>query len=86
MTYDEKIRDFLEEDLKSNYEYLRTYSLFILGLCTSEGTLLLRNDLLSNQIVLGLVSINTFTLTIISIFMVKTFIDVSNLKEKLKIL
>lgn len=86
MTDDEKIRDFLKEDLKSNYEYLRTYSLFILGLCTSEGTLLLRNDLLSNQIVLGLVSINTFTLTIISIFMVKTFIDVSNLKEKLKIL
>ncbi|TAF75071.1 MAG: hypothetical protein EAZ53_07010 [Bacteroidetes bacterium] len=86
MTDDEKIRDFLKEDLKSNYEYIRTYSLFILGLCTSEGTLLLRNDLLSNQIVLGLVTINTFTLTIISIFMVKTFIDVSNLKEKLKIL
>lgn len=86
MTEEEKIIDFLKEDLKSNYEYLRTYSLFILGLCTSEGTLLLRSDLFENKIVIGLVASNSMILVIIFIFLLKTFYDIVEIKEKLKIL
>lgn len=84
MTDDEKIRDFLKEDLKSNYEYLRTYSLFILGLCTSEGTLLLRNDLYSNDIVVLLIILNSKALFVIFGFTLTLIVNISLKIDKLK--
>lgn len=84
MTEEEKERDFLKEDLKSNYEYLRTYALFILGLSTSEGTLLLKEDLMVNQITMFLFVINSIALVVMFGYLISVFMNISFNIEKLK--
>lgn len=84
MTEEEKDRDYIKEEQKGLFEYVRMYTLLIIALSASASTLFLREDFYLNSRIILYFALNLLILMIITVLLFKAIIKIDFNFNKLR--
>lgn len=86
MTEEEKERDYIKEEQKGLFEYVRMYTLLIIALSASASTLYLREDFNQNDRIILYFIVNLVILISVAILLFKAIFKIDTNYSKLKML
>lgn len=84
MTEEEKERDYIKEEQKGLFEFVRMYTLLIIALSASASSLFLRDNFYLNDRIILYFALNVVILILFAVLILKTLIKIDFNYEKLK--